>query len=644
MARYRNLSGATSIIWQGVLFLLVGIGLIYIMGVHQKLGITLYNEQYIGLFFGLIMFSVFVGVAASKGEEGTKVPFYDWIFAIAGLIVGLYLFIFYPVIVFDFAYITTERVIVGLISVLLVLEALRRVIGWILVGIVAVFISYAYVAPYLGGPLKGNATDTQQLFNYLYFDASGGMVSLISIAATIGFAFILFGQVMLQFRGGDIMNDLAVYSFGKYRGGTAKASVFGSSLVGSITGGPVTNVILTGSITIPLMKKHGYTGEQAGAVESVASTGGQIMPPVMGVAAFVMAEYLGVPYADIALAALVPAVLFYFCLFAQVDLLAIRNGIKGLTKGELPKIEQLQKVVLIIPAFLVLIYCMFVKGYTAQVSGIYATATALIFLMLQPAVRKQWLRLLHNVFVDTGKTLIDITILLAAAGIIVGVTGITGLGFNLSMLLVSVGEYGLFVLLVVSACVAFILGMGMPSVAAYTMVAALIAPALVDMGVQPVAAHLFVFYFAILCNFTPPIAMACFAAGPIAQASPNKIGMEAMKLGIVGFIVPFIFVYQPQILLSTNYEYGWITFIIYVLFALFSCFLLAVAIVGYFRKLLSLPLRIAFLILSVLIFAPITIFDSTLFLNGSATMLAIILLTFTSIQKKSNSSVEANVV
>ncbi|WP_099363648.1 TRAP transporter permease [Fredinandcohnia onubensis] len=644
MARYRNLSGVTSVIWKGALFLLVSIGLLYILGVHQKLGISLYNEQYIGLFFALIMFSVFIGVAARKGEEGTKVPLYDWVLAIVGLIVGLYLFIYYPVIVFDFAYITTERVIVGLISALLVLEALRRVIGWILVVIVAVFISYAYVAPYLGGPLKGNATDTSQLFNYLYFDASGGMISLIGIAATIGFAFILFGQVMLQFRGGDIMNDIALYSFGKYRGGTAKASVFGSSLVGSITGGPVTNVILTGSITIPLMKKHGYTGEQAGAVESVASTGGQIMPPVMGVAAFVMAEYLGVPYAEIALAALIPALLFYFCLFSQVDLLAIRNGIKGLTKGELPKKENLKKVVLIIPSFVILIYCMFVKGYTAQISGIYATATALIFLMLQPQVRKNWLKLIHNVFVDTGKTLIDITIVLAAAGIIVGVTGITGLGFNLAMLLVAVGDHGLFVLLAVSALVAFILGMGMPSVAAYTMVAVLIAPALADMGVEPIAAHLFVFYFAILCNFTPPIAMACFAAGPIAKASPNKIGIEAMKLGIVGFIVPFIFVYQPQILLSTNYQYGWVTFIISVLFALFSCFLLAVSIVGYFKTKLSLPLRIIFLLLSVLIFAPITIFDSTLFLNGAATLLSIILLVITTIHKKMMSSVETEVV
>jgi len=643
MARYRNLSGITSLIWKGTLILLVAIGLIYILGVHQKLGITLYNEQYIGVFFALIMFTVFIGVAARKGEEGTKVPLYDWILAIVGLIVGLYLFIFYPVIVFDFAYITIDRIIVGIISVLLVLEALRRVIGWILVGIVAVFISYAYLAPYLGGPLKGNATDTTQLFNYLYFDASGGMISLISIAATIGFAFILFGQVMLQFRGGDIMNDLAIYTFGRYRGGTAKASVFGSSLVGSITGGPVTNVILTGSITIPLMKKHGYTAEQAGAVESVASTGGQIMPPVMGVAAFVMAEYLGVPYADIALAALVPAILFYFCLFTQVDLLALRNGIKGLTKGELPKLEQLKKVILIIPSFVVLIYCMFIKGYTAQASGIYATAAALLFLMLQPSVRKQWIPFLLKVFVDTGKTLIDITVVLAAAGIIVGVTGITGLGFNLAMLLVSVGDYGLFVLLTVSALVAFILGMGMPSVAAYTMVAVLVAPALVDLGVQPIAAHLFVFYFAILCNFTPPIAMACFAAGPIAQASPNKIGMEAMKLGIVGFIVPYIFVYQPQILLSPNYEYGWITFIYSNLFALFSCYLLAVGIVGYFRRKLSIIARVIFIALSVLIFTPITILGSTIILNIAATVLGIILLTLTSVQKKSINSMKLEV-
>ncbi|MDA3129504.1 TRAP transporter permease [Aliibacillus thermotolerans] len=516
---------------------------------------------------------------------------------------------------------------VALIAVFLVIEALRRVIGWLLVGIVLVFISYAYVAPYMVGMLQGSPTSTERLFNYLYFDSSG-IIGLVGIAATLGFSFVLFGQVLLQLGGGDIMNKLAIFAFGRFRGGTAKASVVSSSLTGTITGGPVTNVLLTGNITIPLMKKNGYTATQAGAIESVASTGGQLVPPVMGVAAFVMAEYLGIPYSEVALAALIPALLYYYSLFVQVDLLSLRNNIRGMKRDLLPKLGELKNTWLILPAFCILIYLMFIKGYTAQVSGVLAALAAFVFLIWQATYRKKFWHHTKEIFIETGKTLITVSVVLAAAGIVVGVTGITGLGFNLSMTLASVGDYGLFWLLVLCALVSLILGMGMPSVAAYSMVALLAAPALVEHGVPPIAAHLFVFYYAILCNFTPPIAMACFAASPIAQASPNKIGFTALKLGVSGFLVPFAFIYEPRLLLTFNYEHSIGTFIFLLVSMLIAFYFLSLGFVGQIlpHQKLSVLIRAVFIVLSLVIFTPISVLGGAWVINSVAVLIGAILI------------------
>lgn len=625
MEKYRELTGLSLKVWKSALIFISVLGILYILGVYQYFGLQIYKAQYVGLFFALIFFVIFLGVPSRKDRVETTVPWYDWILALVSLVVGLYLFILYPRIVYEFYYVTPDRVAIGILAVLLILEALRRLTGWILVAVVLIFISYAYIAPYLFGTLRGNPTDTAKLFNYLYFDTSG-IISMLGVAVTLGFAFILFGQVLLQLRGGDILNNIAIYGFGRFRGGTAKAAIVGSSLAGTITGGPVTNVIMTGTITIPLMKKSGYKPELAGAVESVASTGGQIMPPVMGVAAFVMAEYLGVPYSEIALAALIPAILYYFSLFVQVHFLAIKDGYRGLSKEELPKRSELRTAILIVPAFAILIYFMFIKGYTAQIAALYSAAVAFIFLAFQESIRKELWFNIKQIFIDTSKTLITITVVLAAAGIVVGVTGITGLGFNLALTLSGIAEHGLFWLLFVSAVVSFILGMGMPSVAAYTLVAVLVAPAMVDMGINPIAAHMFVFYFSILCNYTPPIAMACFAAAPIAKASPIKIGIEAVKLGVVGFIVPFIFIYDPRLLITVNYEYGLIDFVVSLLFAMSACVFLALGLVGTWFKEISTLKRVLFVILSILIFVPINIMGTPYILNAASFGVGVLIL------------------
>ncbi len=322
--RYRKFENKfMNLLVSASLIMIPVVGILFVLNVHQQMGLTLFNEQYFGLFFALILFGVFLVIPATKNSPKNKVPWYDWILAVTGLTVGGYLLFFYPSIMLMIGQVTTERFIISALAVLLVLEAIRRMLGLVLLLIVVSFISYGFLAPYMPGVLSGSATAPDQLFNYLYLDPSA-MMSMLNLAATIGLVFILFGQILIFMRGGDILNDIALFSFGRFRGGPAKGSILGSTFIGSVTGNPVSNVLLTGNVTIPLMKRNGFNSTQAGAVESVASTGGQIIPPVMGIAAFIIAETLGVPYVEVAVAAIIQPffityVYFYKWTLFQLD-------------------------------------------------------------------------------------------------------------------------------------------------------------------------------------------------------------------------------------------------------------------------------------------------------------------------------------
>lgn len=600
-----------------ILALIPIFGIIYILGLPQKMGLTFYAQQYIGLFLGLILCAVFISVPATKNASKSKVPFYDWILAVLGLSAGFYILINYPTIVTTMADVTPTRFAFSVMAVLIILEAIRRALGKGLLIIVLVFIAYAFLAPYLPWIFKGSPTTTTQLFNYLYLD-SNSLLDMLNLAATIALSFILFGQILFYFGGADIINDFAISAFGRYRGGPAKGAIVGSSLVGMITGGPVANVLLVGNVTIPLMKKNGYTATEAGAIESVASTGGSIMPPVMGVAAFMIAETLGVPYSKICLAALIPAILYYACLYFQVDLLAGRKGLGRLSKENIPVFKDvMKKGWLILAPLVALVYFLFFKGMTPQTSGVYASAVAVIFLVFQKNIRRKALKLIPLIFVDTGKVLLELGVVLSAAGIVVGVTSVTGLGFNLGMILSSFGHYGLLPLLILSAIVSLILGMGMPSVAAYALVAVLVAPTLVDLGVNPIGAHLFVYYFSIISNFTPPVAMACFAAAPIAKESPTKIGIEAFKLGLTGYIVPFLFVYAPEMMIGVQ-NGSWVNTLLSFLTAVLGSFLLSMALIGFLYQKLNSVKRILSLVLAICLFIPVSAWQFSWVINGIA--------------------------
>jgi TRAP transporter 4TM/12TM fusion protein len=415
------------------------------------------------------------------------------------------------------------------------LEASRRLLGWPFLSILLLFLFYALFSFLFPGGLYGKGVSWSRLANFLYLDPQGVLGVAIQVAATIVFAFVFFGQMLFKTGGGDFFNGLATSLMGRYRGGPAKAAIIASSLFGTMSGSAVANVVTTGTVTIPLMKKTGYSAHFAGAVEATASSGGQIMPPIMGAAAFLMATFLGIPYFKVAISAAIPAVLYYMALLIQVDLRAAQKGLKGLPREAIPKVSIIFRKgwPYLIP-FLVLIYTLF-------------------FLMLVAFLRKESrpnLRQVLTILKETGEGMLEIGVICSAAGIIIGVVSLTGLGFTFSQTLVNLAGGHTFFLLVLAATGAVILGMGMTVTAAYILMVILIAPALTQLGIDPLNAHLFVFYFAVMSFLTPPICLAVYAAASLAGADMMKTAYQAIKLGIAAYIVPFLFAYHPSLLLT----------------------------------------------------------------------------------------------
>lgn len=608
--RYRQLTGPIGFIWKGLLTSITLMGISYILSIHQYFSIVFMKEQYIGAFLALILTCVYMGVPANRKASRTKIPWYDWILAAGGATVGLYIAINYKVIVNTFGVISPLRVSLSVLAIILILEALRRFIGWSLVIVVIVFLIYAFVAPFMPGPFKGQETSPELLVTYLYLDTNS-LLDLLGLAATIGLAFILFGQSLIQFKGGEIFNNLSLRMFGKFRGGPAKASVTGSAMVGSITGDPVSNIMLTGTMTIPLMIRSGYQRAQAGAIEAVASVGGIFAPPVMGIVAFLMAENLGMPYKEVALAAILPAVLFFLGVFVQVDLLAGKSRIGKVPDDQIPPLSSVLKTSwLLIPIFGTLFYFLFFKGYPPQTAGVYASGAGALFLLIQKDVRKNILSRFIKAFQTTGIVCMELAVILSAAGFMVGIFGITGLGFNLSMALTEFAQHGLFILLVACAIVCIVLGMGLPGIAAYAIVAALVIPSLVDLGVNPLAAHFFVFYFSMVSNFTPPMAVASFTASSIARVGPNQVAFAALRLGGMAYIIPFIIVYNPGLMLDGILSITGLNSVLSILLLLYGTVLFSISVTGYAFGMLNNGFRVILFGMALVILFPINLFEA----------------------------------
>lgn len=429
---------------------------------------------------------------------------------------------------------------------MLILELTRRVAGLALVVISAVFLTYVFAGPYLPGFLGYPGLSLQRFFSQVYTDA-GILGPTTAVSSTYIILFIIFAAFLQASKVGDYFVNFAFAAAGRARGGPAKVAIFASGLMGMINGTSAGNVVSTGSLTIPLMKKVGYPARSAGAIEAAASTGGQIMPPIMGAGAFIMAEVTGIPYTEIALAAVIPAILYFASIYFMVDFEAARKGMRGMRKDEIPLFSKLVKQVYLFAPIIILIVALFM-GYSVIRAGTLATASAAVVSWISP--NKMGVRAILKALQIAGTMSIQIIAVCACAGLIVGVISLTGVGARFSSLLLGLAGVSQLLALVFAMLISILLGMGMPTTAAYAVAASVVAPGLINIGIEPLIAHFFVFYFAVVSAITPPVALASYAAAGISGDNPMGTSVASFKIGLAAFIVPFMFFYSPAMLME----------------------------------------------------------------------------------------------
>jgi len=460
------------------------------------------------------------------------------------------------------------------------MEGMRKAAGRIISGLVWVLILYAFFGDHLPGVLEAAVFPPTKTITYFYADNNGVPGLVLQVVLDLVLAFILFGKLMEVSGGTAFLTDLAMGWMGHRRGGPAKVAVVASSAFGTISGSTVGNIMSTGIVTIPLMKKTGFKPEYAGAIEAVASNGGQIAPPVMGATAFIIAEFLEIPYQDVVIAAAVPATLYFLVLFIQVDAVARRFSIRGLPKDSLPIVIEVLKVgwVFILP-IAILMYFLFWLGYPPGVAALYSAASLVVLMVVRdrrPPSLQQWKNFLYG----SGEILVPLILIAGAAGIILGVMNSTGLAFQLSLILIHLGEtYGVVVMLLLTAFICIILGMGMPTATVYIVLVSVIGPALIKMGLVPIGAHLFLFYFGLISMLTPPVAIASMVAAEMAGADMWKTGFIGVQLAASAYLLPFLWAFNPALLLE-----GSLPAILYVVItAITAGFLLAhsVTVLGF---------------------------------------------------------------
>lgn len=590
------------------------------LNIPRYLSWSLYPQQFFAAILAVTLALSFLILPARRGSARNYVPWYDYVACLAGLIAGGYIAVFYPDLVNLIFSRPPGAYIPGIIIILLLLEALRRATGWALVIIIGAFLLYALFGNYLPGRLSARAQDWQKLSAYLALDVNGILGLPMAVVSTIVVAFVFFGNILGATGGSRFFTDASLITMGRFRGGSMKIAVLASCLFGSISGSAVGNVVATGVVTIPLMKRGGYPGYKAGAIEAVASTGGQLMPPVMGAAAFVMAEFLQVSYADVALAALVPALLYYTALFMQADLEAAKIGMSGLSGADIPRVRTVISGWHFIIAFVVLIVALFSFNWQPERAALLAAALAVLlaFIFGYQGERPKLREVLATV-AETGRGVADIVLIGAGAGIVIGVLNVTGLSFNLTYLLVQVGGSSAILLLVLSAIVCIILGMGLPTLGVYVLLAALVAPSLIELGIEPMAAHLYVLYFGMMSMITPPVAVAAFAAAGIARADAMRTGFEAVRFGWTAFIVPFLFVLSPSLILIG----GTWAIVQAIVTAFFGVWLVSIALAGHFVRPVRWPMRILFGVAGLLALIPAGAVTGGVYTDIAGTILGI---------------------
>ena len=527
---------------------------------YLTIGIALYHfiTSFIGypathlhrsLHVAMMLFMTFFLYPFSKKSPRKTIPWYDILFALLAVSVAVYVWVDYINFINRMGSPNTMDVVMGTILIVLVLEASRRISGWPLVILSLIFLLYGLVGRNLPGILMHRGYTWKALVNHIFINTEGIYGTSVDVAASYIFLFIMFGTVMNKCGMGRFFNDLALAFAGSSKGGPAKVAVIASGFLGSINGSAVANVVTTGTFTIPLMKKTGYSKEFAGAVESSASVGGQLLPPIMGAAAFIMAEMLGVKYGVIVISATIPALLYYLGILVQVQLRASKKNLQGIPKEDLPKVGEVmrERGHLLIPiAFL--LYMLLFSGATVIFSAFWAIVATIVVSMTRKSTRMTFTQIL-DAFSEGTRAVVSVAVACAVVGIIIGVVSLTGFGLNMANAIIQLGQSNLMLTLILTMVTCMILGMGLPSIPAYLITATMAAPALVKLGIPPIAAHMFVFYFAMFANITPPVALASFAAAGLSGGDPMKTGLQSVKLSLAGFIVPYMFIYNTALLL-----------------------------------------------------------------------------------------------
>ena len=599
-ARFRTLEG-----WQSKLVALIAIGMSCFHFYTSGFGLLLAQKQgAVHLAFTLCLVFLLYP-ASSKQSKTSGIPFYDFILGAVGVASAMYLVVFFNELTTRAGLPTQTDLIMGFLLIVTLLEATRRISNPVLPCLAIVALLYCYFGRSLPEMIAHRGFSVPRIVNHMFLGTEGIFGTPLEVSSTFVFMFILFGSVLEKTGLGKFIIDLSMALAGWSTGGPAKVAVVSSGLMGTVSGSSVANVCTTGMFTIPLMKSVGYEPHFAGAVEAVASTGGQIMPPVMGAAAFIMAQILGVPYMEVVLAAVVPALLYYFAVMVQVHFEATRLGLKGLPFSQLPPLFPLlkSKGFLLIPLIAIIYFLL--AGFTPLKAAFNGILVSFVLSWLNKETRLTPTRIIEA-FESGARGAIGVACACATVGMIVGMGTLTGLALRIANAIVALAGGSKILTLFFTMLASLLLGMGLPTTANFIVTSTMAAPALFLLGVPPMAAYMFVFYFGIAADLTPPVALAAYAGAGIAGSDPMKTGITAFKLALAGFIVPYIYVYNP-ILLFINVDP--LTMVQAICTALIGVFLLAMSTIGFFKAHMPWYLRITAFVGALGLLTPGTITD-----------------------------------
>jgi TRAP transporter 4TM/12TM fusion protein len=586
---------------QKTLFIvMILMGVLYISGLHLYLRISVLPLQYYSLIVGFSLAGCYLSIPATAGEA-KRLPWYDILLALISLAIGILTAVKGPSWVHHQGVLEPIRWIPAWTLVVLIVEATRRILGPILVVLVLSFLVYVKFGYLVPGIMSVKWYPWELVGGYLLTDSQAIHGIAVDVVSTMVLTFILFGCLLMATGGGRVLTNFCLSMFGRFTGGPAKVAVVSSGLFGTVSGSVSANILVDGYITIPMMIAVGYKPHIAAAIEATASTGGQIMPPVMGAAAFLICEFLGVPYVKVCIAALFPALLYYLALFIEVHLEAKKGGLRGAPASTLPPFwPSLRAMWIIALPLAILVYFLFILDYAPGKAALF-TAIAVLLVAYSRKQTRLSLTTLTNTIVETGRIMIDIIVMSAVAGIIIGVIQLSGAAFALMMVFTSAGHGSAPFMLLIAAVVAMVMGMGMTTTAIYVIMAVLVAPAVISLGINPLGAHLFCFYYALMGFLTPPVAPAAWVAAPIAGAPMMKVGWACARLGIVGYIVPFIFVFSPALLLQGHFS----LLVPTIITAVLGIAGLSVALEGYLIKPMGILNRILFALAGLALLMPV---------------------------------------